>query len=78
MKDPQDYDLVSGAVLLVGIYAGVLPFAVKLGALDFGLAVTTHLPGPWWWIVSLLVIAGGLVALGALDRARKRLVAREG
>jgi hypothetical protein len=72
VKDPKSYDLLSFVVLFVGVYEGLLPFLAKLLDWDPTLAFPRLLDGPWWWIVSGLVVASALRLLEAIDRAKKR------
>ncbi|GAA2150490.1 hypothetical protein [Actinomadura napierensis] len=77
MNDPKSYDGLSSFVFMLGVYVGVVPFAGKLlGWEPDGpkrlLVFPLRLPGPAWWIVSVLAI---LVAFGLLcwiDTAKKR------
>lgn len=65
-------EIGSAVVFLVGLYNGILPFPVRL--LSDGhllLSPTSRLPAPWWWLVSLAVIATAGVLLAALDRSGK-------
>ena len=74
-RDERDrwYDTASALVLLVGVYNGLAPFVARLVLdSDLFLALPLRLPAPWWWIVSLAVLAVTVVALGALDAARRR------
>ena len=74
-RDERDrwYDTASALVLLVGVYNGLAPFVARLVLdSDLLLALPLRLPAPWWWIVSLAVLAVTVVAFGALDAARRR------
>lgn len=71
------YDAVSAVVFLVGVYNGIVPFVARLvfdG--DPVLAFTLLLPSPWWWIVSLVVIAVAVVLLDLVDTAKQRRLSR--
>lgn len=75
--EPSDpaawYDALSGLVLLVGLYNGLAPFVSRwfFGG-DLFLALPLRLPAPWWWIVSLAVVALTVVLLEGIDRAKNR------
>lgn len=74
-RDDRDrwYDTASDLVLLVGVYNGLAPFVARLVLdSDLFLALPLRLPAPWWWVVSLAVLAVTVAALGALDAARRR------
>ena len=67
------YDAASSAVLLLGVYCGVAPFVSRLvfhGNLF--LAFPLLLPSPWWWIVSLAVVAATCGLLILIDHAKER------
>jgi hypothetical protein len=70
----KDYDGLSAVVFLVGIYAGVVPFVVRLFSADAQplLALPLRLDGPWWWIASATAIVAAVALLEALDRAKRR------
>jgi hypothetical protein len=73
------YDALSGLVLLVGIYSGLAPFVSRLvfdG--DLFLAFPLRLPTPWWWLVSLAVLAVTVVLLEWIDRAKQRATGGQG
>lgn len=73
------YDALSGLVLLVGLYNGLAPFVSRwfFGG-DLFLALPLRLPAPWWWIVSLAVVALTVVLLEGIDRARNRAAGAPG
>lgn len=67
------YDVLSGLVLLIGVYNGVAPFVARLvfdGNLLFALPL--RLAAPWWWVTSLAVIAVAVVLLAVIDAAKQR------
>ena len=68
------FEALSGLVLLVGVYNGLLPFVVRLvfGGDQLLLTLTLRLPAPWWWIASLAVLVLTVVALAVIDQAKHR------
>lgn len=68
-------DGVAAVVFLAGLYNGIGPFVAKF-VLDGGLlfALPARLASPWWWIVSIAVLAGTMAALVAIDKAKTRSV----
>ncbi|WP_436492428.1 hypothetical protein [Actinokineospora sp. HUAS TT18] len=66
------HDSASAGVFLVGIYEGVLPLVSKVFDWHPFLAFPLRLPNPWWWIVSVAVIIVAVIALDAIDKAKKR------
>ncbi|GAA4635085.1 hypothetical protein GCM10023196_079230 [Actinoallomurus vinaceus] len=72
MKDPKSYDLLSFVVLWLGIHQGIYPFAARIFDWKPRLSLPLRLPGPFWWIVSALVIAAAVVLLDQIDKAKKR------
>jgi hypothetical protein len=78
-SDPAaGYDALSGLVLLVGVYNGLAPFVSRLifdGHLF--LAFPLRLPSPWWWLVSLAVLALTALLLVRIDKAKERSASRE-
>lgn len=74
MKDPKTYDVLMFVPLWLGIHQGILPFTAKWFGWHPAAALPLRLPGPGWWIVSVLVIAAAFGALAALDAAKERAI----
>ncbi|WP_067491027.1 hypothetical protein [Actinomadura hibisca] len=70
MSDPKTHDSISGAALIVGFYEGVLPFPAK--AFDWSpvLCLPRHLAAPYWWIVSLGVLAAVAVVIWRMEATK--------
>jgi hypothetical protein len=78
LQQSVGYDVVSGVVLLAGIYNGVAPFVARL-VFDGNLllAFPLRLRAPWWWITSIAAFVATVVALIVIDHAKQRQHADE-
>lgn len=65
-------DTCSGAVLIVGIAEGIVPFIAKPTGWTPVWALPRHLDAPGWWIASLLVIAACVAGIAVLERLKQR------
>lgn len=72
MHDAKSFDSLSGAVLLLGLAQGVVPFVAKALGWTPVWALPRHLDAPLWWIVSAAVIVIAATALLVIDRAKHR------
>ena len=71
--DSKTYDLMLFAVLIAGVWQGVVPLIFTATGTGYrGLAFPMLLPQPWSWIVAVLAIVVAVVLLAVIDRAKKR------
>jgi hypothetical protein len=64
--------VLSVVVVWLGLHQGLYPFGAKLFDWKPRLALAVRLPGPFWWIVSALVVIAAFALLTLIDNAKKR------